>query len=243
MSIWDQIAAAWHDAQPHPHNPTLSVGDYATAVKLATRSKFGGHASPQEAGAFWTEFSTLNDRLATEGQRPFTPEEYTQVLDKTAPHSFAYHGRPPTMDEIVRHRDAEPSTIAKYYGDLPDQLYPQVPASQMAKYVQLADEPALQQIGRRPTKGEAAKFALGGFNFAGIGDFYRAMVAGPAPSGVSELRLPGQPYPDRETGSGGLERRIRDAGPPLSGDRRAPSLPTPPPSAPQSGGNETGVTE
>lgn len=177
MSIdWNAIAQEWHDDQPHPLNPRLKVGQFAQAVKLATRTKFGGHASPEEAGAFHVEYQAMNDRLEMQGKEPISPEEYTKLLDRIAPHSFALQGRPPTMDEMVRHRDAEPSTVAKFYGDLPDRIYPHVTSRDMAKYLTLAEPFAKMHLDRYPNRLEAARFALGGLNASGIGDYYQAIL-------------------------------------------------------------------
>src|SRR5450631_4288311 len=94
---WHSIAKSFWDAQPHPHDPsgTLTIGEYATAVKLATMARFGGHASPHEAALFWPEFKASG----------LTPEEFEHTLDKIAPLSYTYHGRPPTMKEIATLKD------------------------------------------------------------------------------------------------------------------------------------------
>lgn len=238
MIDWKKIANEWHAEQPHPLNPALKVGEYATAVKLATKLKFGGHASAQEAGAFWGEFQQMNQRFMAQGKEAVSPDEFGHLVERVAPVSFAYHGRPPTMRELSQHRDSSPNEVNKYYGDLPDQHYPHVTAGQMAKYLTMAEPHAQQAFGRPPVKLEAARFALSGLSNEDIRNYYEGAI-----KGISQLRLPGQPYPTKETGSGGLERRIRDLGPPLSGERRTPTLPPQQPAPPQSGGAETGATE
>lgn len=150
MSVdWNAIAKAHWDSQPSPHAPGLTNAEYPVAVKLATITKFGqgdGHASPKEAELFFTEFK----------QTGLSPKQYEEALNRMAPVSFAFHGRPPSMEEIVKHKDAEPAAIHKYYGDLPDKHYPAVPAAAMVKHLAEADVLWQQALGRKPTKLEAS---------------------------------------------------------------------------------------
>lgn len=145
---WAEIAQKYWDDQPHPHAPSIRAGDYATAVKLATMSKFGGHASPQEAELFWHQFKTTG----------LSPGQYEETLHNLAPHSFVFHGRPPSMSEVVRFSDgkARPAEIRQYYHDLPDKHYPEVPAGEMVKHLRAASGPAQQFLGRAPVKYEAS---------------------------------------------------------------------------------------
>ena len=175
MNNWSDVATSYWNAQPSPHNPSLTNGEYPVAVKLATKSKFGGHASAHEAGAFWSEFKSMNASLTAKAKEPISPEEFGHLLDRIAPISFALHGRPPSMAEIVRHREAEPSTVQKYYSDLPDQHYPHVTAGQMAKYLALSEEPSVSLLSRQPTKLEASRFALGGLGFSDVIDYYNGI--------------------------------------------------------------------
>ena len=150
MSIdWHAIAKEHWDAQPSPHAPGLTNAEYPVAVKLATMTKFGqgdGHASSKEAELFWHEFK----------QTGLSPKQYEEALNRMAPVSFALHGRPPSMDEIVKHKDSDPAVVSKYYGDLPDRHYPAVPARDMVKHLAEAHVPWMQALGRPPTKLEAS---------------------------------------------------------------------------------------
>ena len=147
MSIdWDQIAKDHMDQQPHPLAPSLLIGEFATAVKLASMAKFGGHASPHEAALIWPEFKATG----------MSSEEFEQTLDRIAPLSFAYHGRPPTMREIAQFRDKQPHEARKYFGDLPDKHYPTLSASEMVRSLTAAKPWAQQHLGRDPLKNESA---------------------------------------------------------------------------------------
>lgn len=188
---WTDIAQSYWSAQPSPHNPLLTNGEYPTFVKLATKAKFGGHASAHEAGLFAAEFKAMNASLQDKRKDPITPEEFGHLLDRIAPISFALHGRPPSMQEIVRHRDAEPSTVQKFYSDLPDQHYPHVTAGQMAKTLALAEEPAVSLLGRKPVKLEAARFALGNLGFSDIIDYYKGISGLPSQEGGLWTPQPG----------------------------------------------------
>ena len=111
---WEQHVSDWHNNQPHPdtaHLPPsqqLKVGDYTTAVKMATQTKFGGHATAEEASAFWQEFQGANQTLAAQNKPTLTPQDYLTQVQQLAPVSAALHGRPPTMNEVVRLRDSSP---------------------------------------------------------------------------------------------------------------------------------------
>lgn len=146
MSIdWDQHVAAWWAEQPHPRGHGLKIGEFATAVKLATLAKFGGHAAGHEAALFWKEFK----------QTGLTPEEFEHTLDRIAPLSYSLHGRPPTMKEIATLKDKLPHEARKYFADLPDRHHPDISAGEMVKAYQAARPWAREHLGREPVKGEA----------------------------------------------------------------------------------------
>ncbi len=176
MTDWDSLAKSWWDEQPHPKDPTgkLKIGEYVTAVKLATMAKFGGHASPAEASLFWGEFQATG----------MHPEEFEQTLDKIAPLSFTYHGRPPTMTEIAQLRDKHPHEQAKYFQDLPDKHYPSVTAGNMVKTLAAARPHAQEHLNRDPVKLEAAYLHHSGER---IPDYYARLAA---QSKQSETTIP-----------------------------------------------------
>lgn len=153
MSIdWGKVAKEYWDRQPHPRAPSLTIGEFATAVKLATMTRFGGHASPEQAALFYPEFKSLG----------ISPTDFEHAIDRLAPVSFAYHGRPPTMQEIVRLKDEPPAKASSYYADLPDRHYPWVTAATMIKNLQAAEPHAQQYLGRPPVKLEAAHLSASG---------------------------------------------------------------------------------
>lgn len=175
MNLQD-VVHAWHSAQPHPLAPTLTQGDFPVAMRLATFLKFGqGHAGPQEAANFWSEFQAMNQSLLAQNRQPISPEEFTHVAQQMAKSSFAYHGRPPSMYEIGRLRDANPKDITDYYGALPDEHYPTISAADMAKAIHTARPWANQALGRDPLKLEAAYFASSGHSPA---DYYKEVARG-----------------------------------------------------------------
>lgn len=161
---WGQVVADWWNKQPHPLEPRLTIGEFATAVKLATKVKFGGHASPHEAAAHWQEFQTTNQRLAAGGKEPLSPEEYGHLIDQIAPLSFTYHGRPPSMHELVQLRDAPPSKVREHYSSLPDKHHPSVPAGDMVRAIEAAKPWANEHLKRDPVKREAAYLYHSGHN-------------------------------------------------------------------------------
>jgi hypothetical protein len=180
---YEAIAKAYWDAQPHPHDPSghLKIGEYATAVKLATMARFGGHASPHEASMFWREF-------APGGVPIMAPEEFEHALDHLAPLSYTYHGRPPTMKEILTLKDKQPHETTKYFADLPHKIYGDVSAGNMVKAVQAAKPHAMEHLGREPELNEARYLHHSGANPA---DYYAKLGA--------QVKQPGDTLPSNVT--------------------------------------------
>lgn len=156
---WAASAADYYGAKPHPAAPGLKVSEVPLAVELASHLKFGsgdGHASLAEAELFWKEFQPLLDQGVS-------PQAFHELVDRAAQHSFALHGRPPSMDELKRFADpkATPADIQRWYHDLPDRHYP-VAAGQLLQQMVRAEPHALQHLGRKPVKKEGFLFANGG---------------------------------------------------------------------------------
>ena len=156
MSIdWGKASKEFFDEQPHPQGHGLKIKEFATAVKLATMVKFGGHAEAHEAAMFWQEF-------APGGQPIMSAQEFEHTIDHLAPLSFTFHGRPPSMQEIINLKDRQPHEARKYFADLPDQHYPHVTAGDMVKTIQAGNMHALNTIGRPVLKNEAAEMIHSG---------------------------------------------------------------------------------
>ena len=150
MSIdWSKAAKRYFDEQPHPRGHGLKIKEVATAVKLASMMKFGGHAELHEAAMFWQEF-------APGGVPIMSPDEFEHALDHIAPVSFVFHGRPPTMKELINLKDRTPAEVHKHFGDLPDKHHPEISAANMVKAYQAARPWAREHLGREPVKTEAA---------------------------------------------------------------------------------------
>lgn len=215
MSTPEEIIHQWYDRQPHPRAPTVKVGEYPVAAKLATVLKFGsGHASPQEVANFWREYQSMNQTLQAQNKLPYSPEEFTQVAKQVAVSSFAFHGRPPTMAEMTRLRDAHPKDIHSYYGALPDQHYPTVSAADMAKALHSAQPFANMIAGREPNKLDAVYLIHSGEHPS---EYYKRLQGGNQDQSGGQSSVPGlgvaggQPA-DQRAGDTGLA-----AGPPAPG--------------------------
>jgi len=207
MSVdWKKVSADFWNEQPHPNGHGLKIGELATMVKLATSMKFGGHASMAEAALFAPEFKATG----------MSPQEFEHTLDRLAPLSYTYHGRPPTMHEMASLKDKSPAEAHKYFADLPDKHYPHVSAGNMVKAMQAAEPHAQQHLERPALKNEAARLHHSGEDPA----VYYARVASLQPkipssaSNVDQTPLrpdfagrglasSGGPPPDQRTASGG----------------------------------------
>lgn len=179
---WGHVAKEYWDKVPHPAAPGLTIGEFATAVKLATLVKFGGHADGKEAELFWGEFKGLG----------MTPSDFEHTVERLAPISYTYHGRPPTMQEIVKLQAEPPAKAHSYFADLPDKHYPFVSAATMVKNLTAADPYSKQHLGRPPVKLEAAYLANSGENPA---DYYARLAQPPPPtsniqSGTNGVQTP-----------------------------------------------------
>jgi hypothetical protein len=178
MSIdWEKAAKAYWDEQLHPRGHGLKIKEVATAVKLASMAKFGGHASLHEASMFWQEF-------APGGVPIMSPQEFEHALDHLAPISFTFHGRPPTMKEIVTLKDKTPAEVHRHFGDLPDKHHPEITAASMVKAYQAARPWAREHLGREPVKTEAAYLHHSGEN---AGAYYQRLAAQNTPEQADAL--------------------------------------------------------
>ncbi len=146
---YSQAAKAYFDEQPHPRGHGLKIKEVAVAVKLASMMKFGGHAEMHEAAMFWQEF-------APGGVPIMAPDEFVHALEHVAPVSYVFHGRPPTLKELVMLKDKTPAEVNRHFGDLPDRHHPEIPAAAMVKAYQAARPWAREHLGREPVKSEAA---------------------------------------------------------------------------------------
>jgi hypothetical protein len=146
---WGKVGKAFWDEQPHPRGHGLKIKEVLPAVKLASMMKFGGHASMHEASMFWQEF-------APGGVPIMAPDEFEHALDRIAPVSYVFHGRPPTMRELVALKDKTPAEVHRHFGDLPDKHHPDISAANMVKAFQAARPWAREHLGREPVKTEAA---------------------------------------------------------------------------------------
>lgn len=160
-----KAAAKFWNAQPSPHAPGLTNGEFPTAVKMATKMKFGGgHASAAEASGFWDEFKGLNQKLQAANKNPLSPEAFGHAVDEMAKVSFAFHGRPPRMDEIEKLHDQTPKAVRDHFYNLPDQNYPTVPAGEMISHLQSAKPHANEHLQRDPNKLEVSYLYHSGDN-------------------------------------------------------------------------------
>jgi hypothetical protein len=155
LEQWAQIAADYYGAKPHPQAPTLKVRDVPIAVELASHLKFGqgdGHASLKEAELFWKEFEQLG----------VSPQQFHELVDAAAVHSFALHGRAPSMSELKRFSDPKvsPKDIEQWYHQLPDRHYP-IAAGELHQAMLKAEPHAIQHLGRKPVKKEGFLVASG----------------------------------------------------------------------------------
>ena len=166
MATLEELVHGFFAEMPHPQAPSIKVGDYPTAARLATVLKFGqgGHASAAEVENFWHEFKQMNQSLTDQKRMSISPDEFIHLAKQAGQSSFAYHGRPPTMHELGRLRDADPKTMHDFYGALPDEHYQTVPAAEMAKALQSARPWAEMITGSQPTKLDGAYLYHSGQN-------------------------------------------------------------------------------
>lgn len=150
MSVdWSKAAKDYFDNQPHPRGHGLLIKEVATAVKLASMLKFGGHATLHEAKMFWDEF-------APGGVPMMSPQDFEHALDRIAPLSYSFHGRPPSLKEIGELSGKAAHEVHRYFADLPSKERPEITAGDYVKAFQKARPWARQHLGREPVSVEAA---------------------------------------------------------------------------------------
>jgi hypothetical protein len=182
---WGKAAKAYYDEQPHPQGHGLKIGEFATAVKLASMMRFGGHAEPHEAAMFWQEFKATG----------MSPDEFEHALDHMAPISYVFHGRPPTMKELVQLKDKSPAEVSRHYGDLPSKTHPEISAANFVKAYQAARPWAREHLGREPVATEAAYLHHSGEHPS---SYYQRIKPQEEPNGT-QTSVGGQP------GEGGVD--------------------------------------
>jgi hypothetical protein len=106
---------------------------------------------------FWQEF-------APGGTPLMSPDEFEHALDHIAPVSYVFHGRPPTLKEVVALKDRTPAEVSKHFGDLPSKHHPEISAASFVKAYQSARPWAREHLGREPVHTEAATLHHSGEN-------------------------------------------------------------------------------
>jgi hypothetical protein len=66
-----------------------------------------------------------------------------------------FHGRPPSLKELVTLKDKSPAEVHRHFGDLPDKHHPEISAANMVKAYQAARPWAREHLGREPVGTEA----------------------------------------------------------------------------------------
>ena len=156
MSIdWSKAAKDYFDNQPHPRGHGLKIREVPVAVKLASMLKFGGHAALHEAALFWQEF-------APGGVPIMAPDDFEHALERIAPLSYVFHGRPPTLKELGELSGKAAAEVHKYFSDLPSRERPEIPAGQYVKAFQAARPHAREHLGREPVSVEVAHMVHSG---------------------------------------------------------------------------------
>ena len=85
-----------------------------------------------------------------------SPQDFEHALERVAPLSYVYHGRPPTMREIGDLAGKASHEVRRYFADLPDKHHPELTAHEMVSAYQAARPWARQHLEREPVKSEAA---------------------------------------------------------------------------------------
>jgi hypothetical protein len=185
MSIdWSKAAKTYFDQQPHPRGHGLKIGEVATAVKLASMLKFGGHATLHEASMFWQEF-------APGGVPMMPPQDFEHHLDRIAPLSYALHGRPPSLSELGQLAGKAASEVHRYFADLPSKERPEISAGDYVKTFQSARAAARQHLEREPVSAEVAHLHHSGLH----PDMYYSSLASQNAQKNDGLQTPQRPDP------------------------------------------------
>lgn len=172
---WGAVFKEHYDNFDHPLNPDLKVRDFATAVTLATATKFGGptpkegHASPTEAGLFWKEFQAMDP--------PMGPQKYLETLHALAPLSWRYHKRAPSISEVSQHRDSDPQKVRQHFESLPATHWgmPDISAGDFVKAHTKAAHWSQEHMSRDPYAHEVAYFHHAGYSHQDLSTHYERL--------------------------------------------------------------------
>lgn len=134
---------------PHPHVPALTNSEYQLYHRVAAMKTNPRQPSHSDVEAAYNELTSAG----------ISPQQWEHAWNIARPLANRLLGRDPELYEMAHLMDAHPADFHHYYSSLPSPSHPEVQAGNLARYLQMAAEPAGRHMQRRPLLQEAATFA------------------------------------------------------------------------------------
>ena len=123
---------------------------------------YGNQPTPQDVTFMHGQLQALE----------LSPAEFEQSWRIARPIATRLLGRDPTLHELKQLSTQHPEEYHRFYGAHPHPDFPEVKASEMAKYHHIAEPIAMKLAGRKPVTKELARFALGGYHADDVASHY-----------------------------------------------------------------------
>ena len=151
---------------PHPDVPNLTNAEYATYQRVAAMQRNPHPATHEDVKNAAEQLKAVD----------LSPHEWEYAWSISRPLANRLLGRDPTIQELVRHRDAHPGDIHDFYSRHPSTSHPEIPAGTMIQYAHMAADAASRHLDRAPHLKEVAQFAAAGHSTDHIEEYYQRMA-------------------------------------------------------------------
>jgi hypothetical protein len=150
---------------PHPDVPEITNAEYPVYERVASMMRNPHKPTHMDVKDAFHQLKSVD----------LSPHEWEHAWTVSRPVANRLLGRDPTIQELIRHRDAHPADIHDYYYHSPSTSHPEFKAGVMAKYMHMASESASRHVERKPLLQEAALFAASDFTHEHIDQHYERM--------------------------------------------------------------------
>jgi hypothetical protein len=151
---------------PHPDAPELTNAEYPVYERVAAMMR-----NPHQPTA-----ADVKDAYHQLQAADLSPHEWEHAWTISRPIANRLLGQDPTLQELIRHRDAHPSEIYDYYWHHPSTSHPEIKAGVMAKYGHMAVDAASRHLERAPLLSEIAQFASAEHHPEHIDAYYQRLA-------------------------------------------------------------------
>jgi hypothetical protein len=152
---------------PHPEAPELTNDEYPVYRRVAAMMRNPHQPTTADVKDAYNQLKAVD----------LSPHEWEHAWTISRPIANRLLGQDPTLQELLRHRDAHPSEIYDYYWHSPSTSHPEIKAGVMAKYTHMAVDAASRHLERAPLLHEIAQFASAEHRPEHIDAYYQRLAS------------------------------------------------------------------